>query len=87
MLRNYERRTGETLSCEDLEEHRLVEKLTPEDYDLKSQVLPPPVISLDVHPFQCLPFKSGLAPTSAFLQDFHNFASHYFGNQESAFQF
>ena len=38
VLRNYERRTGETLSREDLEEHRLAEKLTPEDYDLKNQV-------------------------------------------------
>ena len=38
MLRNFERKTGETLIRSDLEEHRLAEKLTPEDYDLKSQV-------------------------------------------------
>ena len=43
VLRNYERRTGETLSRQDLEEHRLAQKLTPEDYDLKSQVIPAPL--------------------------------------------
>ena len=87
VLRNYERRTGETLSREDLEEHRLAKKLTPKDYDLKCQVPPPFFISPYVHPFQCSPFRSVLAPTSVFLRDFHNFASHYFGNHELALQF
>ena len=38
VLRNYERRTGQTLSREDLQGKNLAAKLTPADYDLKSQV-------------------------------------------------
>ena len=42
VLTNYERCTGETLSCSDLQNHALADKLKPEDYDLKGQVMPLP---------------------------------------------
>ena len=38
VLCNYERRTGETLSQDDIHQKKLATKLLPEDYDFKSQV-------------------------------------------------
>ena len=42
-LCNYERRTGETLSQDDLHDKKLATKLLPKDYDFKSQVFPLPI--------------------------------------------
>ena len=39
MLLNYERRTGEVLKREDLQDNVLASKLIPSDYDIKNQVL------------------------------------------------
>ena len=40
VLRNYERRTGDVLRKEDLTDKILATKLTPEDYNIKGQVSP-----------------------------------------------
>ena len=38
VLHNYEERTGEVLNPSDLTEKRLLDKLIPADYDIKSKV-------------------------------------------------
>ena len=38
VLQNYEKRTGDVLTPQDLTEQGLLNKLTPEDYDIKKKV-------------------------------------------------
>ena len=82
VLCNYERRTGETLSQDDLHDKKLSTKLLPEDYDFKSQVFPLSIKYLLIHSrspmnFKCMnnilqvtPAKTGNRLSSTYVEGF-----------------